>query len=144
MRYNPRIFFVVVFLVLASLAVGLSSAKQGQVQHFVAFRFLPSVGPSQQQEVMDRFLALKQLCRNATTGLPYIASLDAGYANSPEGADQKMQEGFIVTFNSVADRDYYVGRPFYFPYDPHHDAFKQYVGPLLDKNGVYVFDFTVV
>lgn len=53
--------------------------------------------------------------------------------------------GYIVTFSSVADRDYFVGRPFHYPYDPHHDAFKQFVGPLLDKeDGVIVFDFTVL
>ena len=49
--------------------------------------------------------------------------------------------GYIVTFKNVADRDYYVGRPFHTPYDPNHDAFKTFVGPLLDKNGAFVFDF---
>jgi hypothetical protein len=45
----------------------------------------------------------------------------------------------------VEARNYFVGRPFHFPYDPHHDAFKQFVGPLLDpKDGVIVFDFTVL
>jgi hypothetical protein len=53
--------------------------------------------------------------------------------------------GYISTFSSVADRNYFVGRPFYFPYDPYHDSFKQFVGPLLAAtDGVFVFDFSVL
>lgn len=61
------------------------------------------------------------------------------------GLDQKMQQGYIVSFSSVEDRNYFVGRPFHFPYDPHHDAFKQFVKPFLNPDdGVFVFDFTVL
>ena len=56
-----------------------------------------------------------------------------------------MQQGYIVTFSSIADRDYFVGRPFFNPYDPYHDAFKTFVIPLLNPHdGGFVFDFTVV
>eukprot|EP01098_Paradermamoeba_levis_P005939 TRINITY_DN2476_c0_g1_i2.p1 TRINITY_DN2476_c0_g1~~TRINITY_DN2476_c0_g1_i2.p1 ORF type:complete len:101 (-),score=17.34 TRINITY_DN2476_c0_g1_i2:15-317(-) len=90
---------------------------------------------------MKRFLILKDLCVNQTTGQPYILSLIAGTANSPEGFDQKTTQGFITTFSSVEDRNYYVGQPFFSPYDPHHDAYKKFVVPLLD--GSFIFDFTV-
>ena len=58
-----------------------------------------------------------------------------------------MSQGFIVTFKNESDRDYYVGKPFSADFDPAHDEFKQFVGPLLsiDQNGkldgVIVFDF---
>jgi hypothetical protein len=75
-------------------------------------------------------------------------SIESGKANSKEGADQGMTQGFIVTFKNESDRDYYVGKPFSADFDPAHESFKQFVGPLLsvDANGkidgVYVFDFT--
>ncbi len=50
--------------------------------------------------------------------------------------------GNIVTFKSVEARNYFVGRPYHYPYDPYHDAFKTYVAPLLA--GIIVFDFTVL
>jgi hypothetical protein len=142
-RTMKRSLTLLMCLALAFFAASTAHALSGQVKHFVAFRFLPSVSQTQKAFIMQQFLDLKYQCVNATTGLPYIVSLDAGYANSPEGADQGMQEGFIVTFNNIAERNYYVGRPFYFPYDPAHDAFKTFVGPFLDKNGAFVFDFTV-
>lgn len=45
-----------------------------------------------QREVMKRFLALKDLCVNPNTGQPYILSLVAGTANSPEGFDEKLTQ----------------------------------------------------
>jgi len=53
--------------------------------------------------------------------------------------------GALLTFANVADRDYYVGLlPFQSNFDPAHDAFKKFVGPLLDDKGVFVFDFVVL
>ena len=115
------------------------------IKHFVAFRFKDSVTESQRVEVQNRFLALKTNARR--NGKNYILSIESGLANSPEGADQGMTQGYIVTFKSAEDRDYYVGKPFFADFDPAHDAFKQLVGPLLDTDdqgkvtGVFVFDF---
>lgn len=66
---------------------------------------------------------------------------------SGEGADQGLEQGFIVTFNSEGDRNYYVGQPVVTDsgfYDPKHQAFKDFVGPLLASTAAaLVFDFTV-
>ncbi len=79
---------VVVFLILG-IAFGDDS---GLVRHFVSFRFGSNVNETLQQEVMTRFMALKDLCVNPVTGENYVVSLDAGIANSPEGLDQKMTQ----------------------------------------------------
>lgn len=123
-----------------------AAAASLPVKHFVAFKYKPEVTGEQKREVRARFMALKNLCLNEA-GNKYIVSIEAGSANSPEGADQGLQDGFIVTFKSTADRDYYVGRPFSKVFDPAHDQFKAFVGPLLATdeqghvNGVFVFDF---
>ncbi|RUS13687.1 stress responsive a b barrel domain-containing protein [Endogone sp. FLAS-F59071] len=109
------------------------------VQHFVAFRFSPSVSPAQVDDACARFVALQQACLHPATGTPYILRIQHGCANSHEGADQGFTHGFLVTFADEADRDYYIGQPEY--YDPQHDAFKKFVTPLLA--GSFVFDFTV-
>ena len=71
----------------------------------------------------------------------------AGFNASSEGYDQMMEHGFVVTFSSVSDRDYFVGRPFQTDsYDPFHDAFKAFVGPFLRlpiSTGLVVMDFRV-
>ena len=51
----------------------------------------------------------------------------------------------MLRFASEGDRNYYCGGPIVTDaalYDPAHDAFKHFVGPLLaDATGVLVFDF---
>lgn len=116
----------------------------GTVRHLVLFRYAPSVTPAQKAEARKRFLALKSQARHG--GRHYITSLEAGTQNSGEGADQGLEDGYVVTFQSEGDRNYYVGQPVVTDashYDPAHQAFKEFVGPLLDKDGVVVFDFTV-
>lgn len=74
------------------------------------------------------------------------ASIETGPDISGEGLDQCFEQGFIVAFKSQADRNYYVGQPVVADpsfYDPAHQAFKDFVGPLLDQNGAFVFDFAV-
>lgn len=122
----------------------------GTLKHIVLFKFKPEVTKEQVKEVIKQFSDLKDLClRN---GQPYIQSVESGFANSHEGADQGLELGFIVTFNSEGDRNYYVGQPFVDEkytdlYDQAHLKFKQFVGPLLATpvvpNGVLVFDFNV-
>jgi len=90
---------------------------------------------------MYRFWQLKDLCVRPGTNTRYVVTLTAGLADSPEGKDQNMTQGYLVQFSSVDDRNYYVGRPFFKDYDPHHDAFKAFVGPLLDD--VFVFDYII-
>eukprot|EP01113_Clastostelium_recurvatum_P018706 TRINITY_DN22030_c0_g1_i1.p1 TRINITY_DN22030_c0_g1~~TRINITY_DN22030_c0_g1_i1.p1 ORF type:complete len:147 (+),score=31.92 TRINITY_DN22030_c0_g1_i1:90-530(+) len=140
-----------VYLVLISLMVcfatisAQSNPSAGLVRHVVTFRFLANVTAEERADVMTTYRALQHKCVNQTTGLPYIVSFDAGFPSSPEGKDQGMNQGYIVTFSSVADRNYIVGEPFYHPFDPYHDAFKKFVGPLLDpQDPVFVFDFSVL
>jgi len=117
----------------------------GFVRHIVTFHFKPNVSDEVQQEVMETYMSLQFKCVNQSTGELYILAFDGGFPNSKEGVDQRMQQGYIVTFGSVEDRNYFVGRPFQQDYDPYHDAFKAYVGPLLiSPDGVFVFDFIVL
>jgi len=116
------------------------------VRHIVAFRFLPNVTLEIQQQVYDKYTSLFYLCVNDSTALPYILSFDGGLPNSMEGFQQNMQQIYILTFASIADRDFFVGLNHSQPYDKFHDAFKQYVGPLLYQpvaQGLIVIDFLV-
>lgn len=115
----------------------------GTIQHIVLFKYKKSVSPAQIKEVRRRFLSLKTEAKR--NGKPYIRRLEAGAQNSGEGVDRGFQEGFIVTFRSEGDRNYYVGSPVVTDskfYDSAHQKFKDFVGPLLaEKDGVLVFDF---
>lgn len=116
--------------------------KPGLVRHIVLFRYAPNVTAEQKAEAKDRFLALER--EAVRDGRSYIVSIETGGELSGEGADQGLEQGFIVTFRSQGDRNYYVGQPIvtdpaYF--DAAHQSFKDFVGRLLDQNGVIVFDF---
>jgi hypothetical protein len=121
-----------------------SDYKPGVIRHIVLFRYGNQVSADQKLEVRRRFLMLKTLAKR--NGENYIVSIEAGTEISGESADQNLEEGFIVTFKSEGDRNYYVGQPIVSDprfYDPAHQAFKDFVGPLLDQNGALVFDFLV-
>ena len=132
---------------LAQVGVGRFTAsdyRPGTIRHIVLFRYASSVTQEQKNEVTQRFLALQALCKRG--GRKYIVSIETGGEISGEGADQGLEQGFIVTFRSQGDRNYYVGQPVIDDanfYDPHHQAFKDFVGPLLDQSGALVFDFSV-
>jgi len=118
--------------------------KPGLVRHIVLFRYAATVTPAQKEDAKQRFLALQNLAQR--DGKTYILSIETGGEISGEGADQGLEQGFIVTFKSQGDRNYYVGQPVVTDakhYDPAHQAFKDFVGPLLDQNGALVFDFAV-
>ncbi|MCF7644958.1 Dabb family protein [Bacillus subtilis] len=117
--------------------------KTGTIQHIVLFRYKPEVTGEQRKEVFDRFLQLKDKAKR--DGKPYIVSIKAGAQNtSLEGAGQNFDQAFIVEFRSEGDRNYYVGTPAVTDpafYDPAHQKFKTFVGPLLEENGALVYDF---
>lgn len=122
--------------------------KPGRVKHIVLFRYQPEVTAAQKHEILRRFVTLRSECRRA--GAPYVVSIEAGSQSSGEGVDQGLEQGFIVTFRSEGDRNYYVGQPVVTDakyYDPAHQAFKDFVGPSLhvpvNPTGVVVFDFAV-
>jgi hypothetical protein len=134
-----------ILLGMAILSIASTNAM-ADVKHFVAFKYKNTITEKQVAEVEKRFLNLKK--KALRDNKAYILSIEAGKANSKEGMDQGMTHGFIVTFKNESDRDYYVGKPFTNDFDPAHEDFKQFVGPLLSVdengkiNGVYVFDFT--
>ncbi|KAK5987428.1 hypothetical protein PT974_11555 [Cladobotryum mycophilum] len=65
---------------------------------------------------------------------PYIVSLKGGKDHSIEGKQHGHSHAFVVEFSNIPDRNYYVDE------DPAHDAFKQKIGPLIEK--VTVLDYT--
>lgn len=119
--------------------------RPGFVKHIVLFHYSPSTTPTQRQEIEDRFHALAASLRD---GEPYIIGIESGPQNSHENHHQGFEHGFIVTFKSEGDRNYYVGTPLIQNpqfYDAKHEEFKKFVGPHLDQNtpNVLVFDFPV-
>ena len=120
-----------------------------EVKHIVAFRYRPTVTPEQKTDVLNRFLALKDDCKR--DGRPYVLSIVGGdCTQSIEGLTGGFEQAFIVSLANRDDYLYYVGRPFTYPFDPAHDAFKAYSLPLLsvdaagNTNGAMVFDFTTI
>ncbi len=117
--------------------------KPGAIRHIVLFRFRDGVTPARVAEVKRRFLALRQEARR--NGRPYILQIDAGAQISGEGADHGYRLGFVVSFGSEGDRNYYVGTPIVTDpafCDPAHQRFKDFVAPLLaETDGALVFDF---
>ncbi|MBS1015664.1 Dabb family protein [Acetobacter persici] len=116
--------------------------KPGMVRHMVMFAFRPGTTAAQRAEVTRRFVALTTLSRRPD-GKAVVASLETGAQSSGENADLGLEQGYLVTFASEGDRNFYVGRPIVAEaghFDPAHDAFKTFAGPYLAR--VVVFDFT--
>ena len=120
--------------------------RPGRLEHIVLFKYKSEITPDAKQLIVERFLGLKDSALRQ--GKPYIVSIVSGSQNSLEELGKGYEQGFIVTFNSEGDRNYYVGRPAvndpkYF--DPAHEAFKQFVRPFLSESddGVLVFDFKI-
>lgn len=117
--------------------------RPGTVRHMVMFQFKPTTTVAERREVTQRFKALLSLSRRPD-GTPVISTLETGPQNSGENADFGLEYGYLASFKSEGDRNFYVGRPIVQGvghFDPAHDAFKAFAGPYLAK--VVVFDFTV-
>ncbi|ANA13904.1 Dabb family protein [Acetobacter oryzifermentans] len=117
--------------------------RPGTVRHMVMFQFRTTATAAERQEVTRRFLELATHSRRPN-GKPVVANLESGPQNSGENADHGLDYGYLVTFRSEGDRNYYVGRPIVHTsgcFDPAHDAFKKFAAPFLAN--VVVFDFTV-
>jgi hypothetical protein len=115
----------------------------GTLRHIVLFKFKEGVSPAVKQSVAQRFLSMRDDAKR--DGSTYIISIEYGNQISQEAFGLGFEQGYIVTFQSEGDRNYYVGEPFIHDpahYDPVHHAFKAFVGPLLDEHGgCLVFDF---
>ncbi|KXX82643.1 hypothetical protein MMYC01_201085 [Madurella mycetomatis] len=118
------------------------------VTHTILFRFKADAKPEDVKAACDRFLALRETCLHPTSNSVYIRSLKGGKDNSPEGLQfhwhlanpgwspnnkNGATHGFVVEFDSVEDRDYYVQT------DPTHQAFVNSIGDLVEK--AIVVDF---
>jgi hypothetical protein len=118
------------------------SYRPGDLVHVVLFRLREDATDADRREVDRRFRALADTERD---GRKYIRRIRSGPQISPEGHARGLELGFVVEFDSEGDRNYYLGRPFVAEdadFDLEHDAFKQFVGPLLAAgDGVLVFDF---
>lgn len=126
-------------------ALTAANYRPGLLKHIVLFRYAPSTTTAQRQEIEDRFHALAASCRN---GKPYIISIESGPQDSHENRHHGLEHGFVVTFKSEGDRNYYVGTPLVqnpLFYDSEHDDFKRFVQSHLDhiRPNVLVFDFPV-
>ncbi|CBX93092.1 similar to stress responsive alpha-beta barrel domain-containing protein [Plenodomus lingam JN3] len=104
------------------------------ITHIVLFEWKSTASSEQVEEACKRMLALGEKCIHPTSQKPYIKAFTGGKNNSPEGRSDGLTHGFVVEFESAEDRDYYTHR------DPAHQAFVQFVGPLVQ--GVKVLDYT--
>lgn len=120
--------------------------EEQRIVHLVLFKFRSNITLQEKNEVINRFMSLKNSLKN---GKPYL-TIEYGFQNSKENIKGDYDIGFRVTFASVEDRDYYVGKPFLREpgtFDQMHDDFKNFVGPYLaaasdnPNKGVLVFDF---
>ena len=116
------------------------------ITHVVGFKYKPTITQAEKEEVLSRFLALKQACKR--DGNSYIESLVGGdCTGSLERLTRGFEQVFVATFSNVDDFNYYLGQPFSASFDPAHDEFKNFVFPLLSvdengqTNGVVVLDF---
>ncbi|CAM1509130.1 Fc.00g028690.m01.CDS01 [Cosmosporella sp. VM-42] len=104
------------------------------ITHIVLFQFKPELSTADVKTVNDNMLALKTKCIHPDTGKPYIKASSGGINNSIEGMADGITHAFVVEFESVEDRDYYVKK------DPEHLAFIKSLGGVLVKP--QVIDFT--
>ncbi|MFD2932721.1 Dabb family protein [Spirosoma flavum] len=93
------------------------------VQHIVLFKFKPETTPEKLKEIVAAFEALPSKIKE-------IKDLKWGLNNSPEDHAHGLTHAFILTFDSVKDRDAYLPHPA-------HKAFGTIVGP-------WIADLTVV
>jgi len=108
------------------------STKKGGIVHIVMFQYHPTVSALTTNNVSSAFIALKDSC-HLPDGSRYIVSIDGGRNNSPEGFGKGMEHAFVVTFRSLAERDYYLDR------DPAHQIFKASIREKVSD--ILVFDF---
>lgn len=115
--------------------------RSSTVRHIVLFKFADTASEADRSELSRRFHALAATER---AGGRYIVSIESGDQISGEVAPDGYEVGFVVTFASQGDRNFYVGEPIVADpahFDHEHAAFKAFAGPLLA--GVQVFDFAI-
>jgi hypothetical protein len=121
------ILFAVV--VLAGMALSGMAAdaggKGGKLKHVVAFKFKEGTSKEDIAKLEAAFKGLEKKIK-------VIKGFESGTNNSPEGLNKGFTHGWILTFNSEADRDAYLKHP-------DHEEFGKLAKSMLAD--VFVIDF---
>ncbi|TID24158.1 stress responsive A/B barrel domain protein [Venturia nashicola] len=104
------------------------------IVHVVLFEFKSKATDEQVKEACDRMLGLAQACVHPDTKAPYIKMSVGGKNNSIEGMEGGLTHGFVVNFENIEDRDYYVKK------DPAHEAFVKSIGDIMASARVVDFE----
>jgi len=99
----------------------------GAVKHVALIKFKASASPALVNELWNEIKRLPSL-------VPGITDFTGGLNNSPEGLNQGITHGFVMTFKDAAARDAYLPHP-------EHEQVKAKVLPHFES--VVVFDFEV-
>jgi len=99
----------------------------GAVKHVALIKFKASASPALVNELWNEIKRLPSL-------VPGITDFAGGLNNSPEGLNQGLTHGFVMTFKDAAARDAYLPHP-------EHEQVKAKVLPHVES--VMVFDFEV-
>jgi hypothetical protein len=128
-------YIVLLFIGLMSTACTQTQKKEQMKQeikmdqvlrHMVLFKFNDDAAQAEVQKISDAFKALSE-------AIPVIKDFEWGLNDSPENFDQGFTHCYLVTFESVQDRD-----SVYTPH-PAHQAFVASLQPFLEK--VFVVDY---
>ncbi len=97
------------------------------IRHSVLFSFKEGTDEAEIEKVEREFNLLKSV-------IPEITGMEWGINNSPEGKTKGFTHMFLLTFNTVYDRDSYL-------IHPRHQEFSGMVGSFLSD--VLVFDYEI-
>lgn len=95
------------------------------LRHVVLFQFKDTSTKEDIKKIVDAF-------RDLPSKITVIADFEWGANNSPEGLNDGLTHGFIITFKSEKDRDTYLNHPA-------HKAFVEVLLPHLQKPVVLDF-----
>lgn len=95
------------------------------IRHYGMFQFHPEITPVQIDESFAEM-------RGMVGKIPGLLAMEHGSYDSPEGLNDGFTHGFIMSFDTCANRDAYLPHP-------EHERVKQIVVPRLAR--VIVFDF---
>ncbi|KJZ76729.1 hypothetical protein HIM_04065 [Hirsutella minnesotensis 3608] len=92
------------------------------IHHIVLFQFKDDATPEVVQDTCTKMLGLKDSCIHPTTAKPYVKASMGGKNMSIEGLENGITHAFVVEFETLADRDFYVKED-----KVHHGFVQQYI-----------------
>ncbi|MFO0940176.1 MAG: Dabb family protein [Pirellulales bacterium] len=95
------------------------------LRHVVLFQFKETSSKDDVKKIVDAF-------RELPSKINAIADFEWGTNNSPEGLNDGLTHGFVISFKTEKDRDTYLNHPA-------HKAFVDVLLPLLQKPVVLDF-----